>query len=726
MSGFKLLAIRPLKDCDSGFKKNLNEGEIYKFYQDYKFLDNDKNEISKNNENQNADVAQVIFSQNEINIFSDKNTPLEINISAIVGKNGSGKSTLIELLYVSGYLLALEGKILEINTDYNPSTDKTSLYDAIGRIDTNVKDLKKEILYYFENNKQKNENLIKLRKKVSQLNWNEKRLEFLKKLELEIPRIREKLKVEIFYQLGDRIIMFKFPSKKNIYFKTLNNGSEINDATSLSELSKHFFYSLVLNYSHYALNSNEIGVWIQELFHKNDAYQTPIVINPMRTEGVFDINTENNLVRQRLLANVLLPLNEKQKSEDSLRNLAKGRVAYRIQLEFLIDKFKNDIGEVELTIKKNSKHWKHWKLIEGKFNLNNDNRITTEYDEYAMQYIINKLISIAEKYPPYYDYVDLDLKTFDKYLNEIISDSSHIAYKFHQAINFLKYDYATTFSKAVKNALNIDVMANNIYTYNEKNQLIHCVPPSFFRIELFFDNYKDSNNILSNLSSGEKQHIYTISSIMYHLRNLDSVKTKHGIKHKYHNVNLIFDEIELYYHPELQRNFINDLLSSIKNCNLDPENGVKSLNCVLITHSPFILSDIPNQNVLSLSTENNEVEVQQTFGANIHDLLIDNFFMSSTIGEYAQSKIKEIVDFYYEVKSSDFEDKELKEEYKSKRQRFHYIVDVLGDEVIKSILKNHVDYIEFHLGVDNQKDRIKELEEEIMFKRAEIERLQKK
>ena len=33
MSGFKLLAIRPLIGCSSQFKKNLNDGEIYKFYQ---------------------------------------------------------------------------------------------------------------------------------------------------------------------------------------------------------------------------------------------------------------------------------------------------------------------------------------------------------------------------------------------------------------------------------------------------------------------------------------------------------------------------------------------------------------------------------------------------------------------------------------------------------------------------------------------------------------------
>ena len=47
MSGFKLLAIRPLKGCDTRFRKNLNDGEIYKFYQDYKFLDEKGNANKK-------------------------------------------------------------------------------------------------------------------------------------------------------------------------------------------------------------------------------------------------------------------------------------------------------------------------------------------------------------------------------------------------------------------------------------------------------------------------------------------------------------------------------------------------------------------------------------------------------------------------------------------------------------------------------------------------------
>lgn len=38
MSKFKIIAIIPLKQCDSKFTKNLKIGEIYNFYQDYSIV----------------------------------------------------------------------------------------------------------------------------------------------------------------------------------------------------------------------------------------------------------------------------------------------------------------------------------------------------------------------------------------------------------------------------------------------------------------------------------------------------------------------------------------------------------------------------------------------------------------------------------------------------------------------------------------------------------------
>jgi hypothetical protein len=39
--------------------------------------------------------------------------------------------------------------------------------------------------------------------------------------------------------------------------------------------------------------------WLHGIFHKNDGYQTPIVITPFRDNGNIDINKENHLALER-------------------------------------------------------------------------------------------------------------------------------------------------------------------------------------------------------------------------------------------------------------------------------------------------------------------------------------------------------------------------------------------------------------------------------------------
>lgn len=39
---------------------------------------------------------------------------------------------------------------------------------------------------------------------------------------------------------------------------------------------------------------------MNSLFHKNDGYASPIVLNPYRNDGVIDMKTETSLTRSRL------------------------------------------------------------------------------------------------------------------------------------------------------------------------------------------------------------------------------------------------------------------------------------------------------------------------------------------------------------------------------------------------------------------------------------------
>ena len=165
------------------------------------------------------------------------------------------------------------------------------------------------------------------------------------------------------------------------------------------------------------------------------------------------------------------------------------------------------------------------------------------------------------------------------------------------------------------------------------------MPPPIYKWDVIFNKKDDYNNLieLDSFSSGEKQMLNSIGSIIYHLQNLSNTASNIS----YPNVNLIMEEIELYYHPEYQRLFFSRLLDMIKRARLQ---NIKNINIVFVTHSPFILSDIPKCNVLFLKDGMPKDDMQEnTFGANIHSLLKNGFFMPNLpIGEFAYEKINKL------------------------------------------------------------------------------------
>ncbi|MDR2408940.1 MAG: ATP-binding protein, partial [Bacteroidales bacterium] len=211
--------------------------------------------------------------------------------------------------------------------------------------------------------------------------------------------------------------------------------------------------------------------------------------------------------------------------------------------------------------------------------------------------------------------------------------------------------------------------------------------------------------LFQTMSSGEKQFLYAVSTLIYHIKNLRSIQQTHRVK--YRHINLVLDEVELCFHPEMQRLFINKLIDTIKRLHLN--NGC-DFNIILATHSPFILSDIPNCNIMYLR-EGTQTEVTiEPFGANIHDILHQSFFLENGfIGEFAKKKISEIIDAINEKKIND-------DNYKQYKQ----IIDLIGEPLIKNKLMMMI-----HEVYDNIDNRIEMLQKERKMLQKEIDNLKK-
>lgn len=211
------------------------------------------------------------------------------------------------------------------------------------------------------------------------------------------------------------------------------------------------------------------------------------------------------------------------------------------------------------------------------------------------------------------------------------------------------------------------------------------LPPSFFTIEILMDRYKNGEVTnedpipLEQMSAGERQYLYTFSTYIYHILNLLSIQESHRVK--YRNINLILDEVEICFHPEYQRRFVNELLGYINRLYM---NRWASYNILIATHSPFVLSDIPQGNILYLEDGKmvDSKNFKNPFAANICDILYQSFFLKNGfVGEFARKKINNMI---YRLLPGGYFLDEHKREYE-------LLMNLIGDPFLKMQLQQLFD-----------------------------------
>ncbi|AWW00450.1 AAA family ATPase [Arcticibacterium luteifluviistationis] len=173
------------------------------------------------------------------------------------------------------------------------------------------------------------------------------------------------------------------------------------------------------------------------------------------------------------------------------------------------------------------------------------------------------------------------------------------------------------------------------------------------------------------ISSGHKAYLNLFSSLYQELRYT-----------RQNNLLLCIDEGDLYLHPMWQIEFFDKLLTVL------PTIFSGNIQLLLTSHSPFLLSDLPKQNITILDksftgSSQDGIELRtNTFGGNLYDLYAEPFFLGKKrTSDFAYNKIKSLIDSV-ESKQISLKDK----------KGFMKLANIIGDDVIqfriKKILEN--------------------------------------
>ncbi|GEM_PF-3037870 len=302
---------------------------------------------------------------------------------------------------------------------------------------------------------------------------------------------------------------------------------------------------------------------------------------------------------------------------------------------------------------------------------------------------LNIFINIVKEQVEIVDYVkDKKIKT------EIYMENNGDVIEYINDVCTMLTDFSQLVNKSKIGSKKFGDFKYNVLCTSWSDNNLKEVINSYLELE-----YKtiDIEYMHEDISSGHNAYLDIFSRMVWELNTLDE---------KDKDILLLIDEADIYLHPEIQVKYFKNLVDF-----LQIFYSKKNIQIVITSNSPFIISDLPHTNVIyldNLSTmkvSNKLKGITRTFGANIHDLLINTFFMKDgVIGEFARARINYIIEV---LNNKDYKEKVY----------IYKIIQLLGEPILRKKLMDMYDRVFFN--------SITEVEKEIEGCKSRLEYLEK-
>lgn len=699
----------------------------------------------------NLEAREYLFGKTKLKEFFGK----DVTLHTIVGKNGSGKSSLLDIMF-------------RMVNNVGAVMCKQEIREAADRV--------RYVRHIFADLEYDNGELYKLCIRDTLL-WIENGHDVYWLSDGTLKSKAEDVNVEFCYgqltrRYGDAHI---------------HDYSDMRPLERKKDIANMLFYTIATNYSMvgfqaadyededslewendiyvttsdglYIVTSDEKYVtmadwvekknWITGVFHKNDGYMCPIVLNPFRNDGQINIDNEAALTVSRLSA---LFISERMDKHSLVEAFLLDKISYELKSDFYkrfkpiytivkdqpVEEKKNVLAEggdlkrfKEAANKQGTAAWIILTELSCPLHPN-----LSETEVSARMYLVYKILNIAGTYPHYSEFLEygdiemtLDSKELKlsadnlrKLVREVYDRNTHIEQKVHQVLNFI-----TTLNDLRLYHVDIDTeWLDHPFTYEDYRdhlelptefdsieECLRSLPPNIFRQSIYMkrkreDGNWDTNIPFAKLSSGQKQILFQLSTLIYHLLNLKSVP---DAEIQYRDVNIVLDEIEVCFHPEYQRMFVTRILDMLVNrLHL---NDTFDIHIWQTTHSPFVLSDIPEGNIVYMEEghqltkdEMKERRILPAMAANVNDILHQSFFLEKGfVGEFARQKVLSLVAY--------LEERENRDDWTPEKAKL--FIKEIGEPLVREQL----------LGLYRESN-VAGVQDKIALYREEIERLERR